>query len=201
MSADAIIIGDKASGWNRLGAQCSPALGEARQGVVITYRDWSVFLCASLSGIRVEENVSTTPLAVLVDNEADLTGFQLRGGPAGGRQRWTWAGLWHGSSTVTLAQRLHSVLVWPHRWPHWQLTNKLPLTVSCHCLVGCFESSCIAAIPRSPTQASVVKSGWQTMGINKIVYLDKGQRRKGLPKSQARVIYVNAGEERHEADS
>lgn len=63
VSADAVIAGDKAAGSHS------------------THRDGGVF-CASLSGVRVEEDIPAAPLAVLVDDEADLAGLQLRRGPA-----------------------------------------------------------------------------------------------------------------------
>ncbi len=62
-SADAIITGDKASGSHS------------------THRDRGIFR-ASLSGVRVEEDVPAAPLTVLVDDETDLAGLQLRWRPA-----------------------------------------------------------------------------------------------------------------------
>ncbi len=58
-SADALITGDKASGSHS------------------THRDRGIFR-ASLSGVRVEEDVPAAPLTVLVDDETDLAGLQLR---------------------------------------------------------------------------------------------------------------------------
>lgn len=58
-SADAIITGDKASGSHS------------------THRDRGIF-CASLSGVRIEEDVPAAPLTVLIDDETDLAGLQLR---------------------------------------------------------------------------------------------------------------------------
>ncbi len=67
VSADAIITGDKASGSHS------------------THRDRGIFR-VSLSGIRVEEDVPAAPLAVLVDDETDLAGLQLRWRPAEGQR-------------------------------------------------------------------------------------------------------------------
>ena len=46
-------------------------------------RDGGLF-CTPLLGVGVEEDISASSLAVLVEDEADLTGPQLGGGPAAG---------------------------------------------------------------------------------------------------------------------
>lgn len=52
----------------------------------MTHVYW-VFLCAPFLGIGVEEDISATPLAVLVHDEPDLTGLQVGKRPAKGKER------------------------------------------------------------------------------------------------------------------
>lgn len=47
------------------------------------------FLCAPLFGVGVEEDISATPLTVLVHYQPDLTGLQLGDWPARRKEEWT----------------------------------------------------------------------------------------------------------------
>lgn len=52
------------------------------------YRDGG-FLCALLFGVGVKEDISASPLTVLVDYQPDLTGLQLGDWPATSQKKET----------------------------------------------------------------------------------------------------------------